>query len=143
MSSNRTLSPCVYMIDIFPLNEQILLHSHPYPPQPFGPKASNEHRKTDSQDPTTKMEDTLVPTRPSSHFDDDSDSLLDSDDEKSSNPTLMDLKIHFHGQTTALQVPRHTTISNLSAAIENSLSIEQSKQKIMISPKPGMLKYPF
>jgi len=84
-----------------------------------------------------------VPTGPSSHFAVDSDSLLDSDDETPSEPPLMGLTIRFHGQPTTLQVPRHTTISNLSAAIEKSLSIEQSKQKIMISPKPGMLKYPF
>jgi len=76
-------------------------------------------------------------------FHGDSDSLYDSNDESQSGVPLMDLTLHFHGQPTSLQIPRHTTISNLSAAIQDSLSIEQSKQKIMISPKPGMLKYPF
>jgi hypothetical protein len=94
-----------------------------------------------SQGPDTHVEPT-VSTR-ASEQEDQPDDLYDSDDEILSGVPLMDLTVHFHGQPTTLQVPRHTTISNLSTAIQDSLSIEQSKQKIMITPKPGMLKYPF
>jgi WLM domain len=94
-------------------------------------------------DAAAALQDAIVPERPASELDDHSDSPSDSDDELQSDASFMDLTIHFHGQPTTLQVPRQTTISNLSTAIQDSLSIEQSKQKIMISPKPGMLKYPF
>jgi uncharacterized ubiquitin-like protein YukD len=96
-----------------------------------------------SQDPSAHLEHSIGPTSPAPQFDNHPANLSDSDDELHSDVPLMDLTIHFHGQPIALQVPRHTTVSNLSAAIQDSLSIEQSKQKIMISPKPGMLKHPF
>ena len=75
-------------------------------------------------------------------FDDHGDGAYSADREPESEESL-NLTIHFRGQPTTLQVPRHTTIADLSTAIEQSLSIEQPKQKIMIAPKPGMLKYPF
>ena len=95
------------------------------------------------QDLDTPVDHLTLPARPAPESDHASESAYDSDEEPESDVPLMDLTVHFHGQPTTLQVPRHTTIANLSTAIEQSLSIEQPKQKIMISPKPGMLKHPF
>lgn len=40
-------------------------------------------------------------------------------------------------------LPSTSTIADLSAAIESTLSIPTSNQKLIISPKPGLLKPPF
>lgn len=97
----------------------------------------------DSQDANHHLEDPAVAMKPFSELDDNVDSLYSSDGDSQSAPPFMDLTLHFHGQPTALQVPHHTTVSDLATAIEQTLSIEQARQKIMISPKPGMLKHPF
>lgn len=57
--------------------------------------------------------------------------------------SAMDVIIHFHGQPNTLRIPADLTIAQLSSAISESLSIDESKQKIMIAPKPGILKHPF
>lgn len=97
----------------------------------------------DSQDLNLHPESPTMSTRPVSESDSLSFTIYESGVEMQSGASFMDLTIYFHGQPTNLQVPSHMTISNLSGAIEAFLSIEQSKQKIMITPKPGMLKHPF
>ena len=64
-----------------------------------------------------------------------------SDDEQ--HEALMDLTIHFHGQPNTLRVPQSLTVAQLSSSIHDSLAIEESKQKIMMAPKPGIIKHPF
>ncbi len=55
----------------------------------------------------------------------------------------MDIQINFHGKQSTVQVPQNITIAQLSSALTELLSIEPGKQKIMITPKPGILKPPF
>ena len=66
-----------------------------------------------------------------------------SDDQGDETQKGMDLTIQFHGKPTTLRVPSDLTVLQLASGISDSLSIEVSKQKIMISPKPGILKHPF
>ncbi len=99
----------------------------------------------------------LMPEQHPSQFDPINDDLLvggQHDAENSSVPDscesedeqqedLMDLTIHFHGQPNTLRVSQSLTVAQLSSSIHDSLAIEVSKQKIMIAPKPGILKAPF
>ena len=66
----------------------------------------------------------------------------DAEDE-GSPVELLELTIHFRGKPNTLHVPTTLTVSQLSSAITESLSIDTSKQKIMVAPKPGILKHPF
>src|SRR5271163_2998748 len=65
------------------------------------------------------------------------------DDELESEEEMMDVTIQFHGKPTSLRIPATLTVSQLSTAITSSLSIDADKQKLMIAPKPGLLKHPF
>ncbi|KAI9840918.1 MAG: hypothetical protein M1838_003854 [Thelocarpon superellum] len=53
------------------------------------------------------------------------------------------LTIHHHGTTHILPFPRDATLVDLSSTVTTNLSIPQSNQKFMITPKPGLLKPPF
>lgn len=55
----------------------------------------------------------------------------------------IDIQIHFHGTKFTLQAPQNITIAQLSTSLAELLSIEPEKQKLMITPKPGILKAPF
>ena len=55
----------------------------------------------------------------------------------------MEISIFFHGKESKVQVPTDVTISQLSSSFSDILAIDQAKQKIMITPKPGLLKPPF
>lgn len=55
----------------------------------------------------------------------------------------MDVHIHFHGKRFTVQAPQNITIVQLSSSLAEMLSIEPDKQKLMITPKPGILKPPF
>lgn len=48
-----------------------------------------------------------------------------------------------HGNFHTFEFPPDSTISNLADQIFFSLSIPQANQKLMITPKLGLLKYPF
>ena len=55
----------------------------------------------------------------------------------------MEINISFHGKAITTHVPSDLTISQLSSTFSDRLSIDPTKQKIMITPKPGLLKAPF
>jgi WLM domain len=55
----------------------------------------------------------------------------------------MNIQIHFHGEEFTVLAPTNITIAQLSASLAELLSIEPEKQKLMITPKPGILKAPF
>jgi hypothetical protein len=55
----------------------------------------------------------------------------------------MNIQIHFHGKEFTVQTPPNITIAQLSVSLAEILSIEPDKQKLMITPKPGILKAPF
>lgn len=57
--------------------------------------------------------------------------------------SLMNIHVHFHGKQFTVQAPTNITIAQLSSSLAEMLSIETEKQKIMITPKPGILKPPF
>jgi WLM domain len=59
------------------------------------------------------------------------------------NAAQMEVQIHFHGKQFTIQVPEDITIAQLSSSLAELLLIEPEKQKIMITPKPGLLKPPF
>jgi WLM domain len=63
-----------------------------------------------------------------------------SNDDESSN---ISIRIHFHGEEFLVQAPPNTTIAQLSMSLAELLSIEPEKQKLMITPKPGILRAPF
>jgi WLM domain len=64
------------------------------------------------------------------------------DDEGEDGPS-MDVQIHFHGKQFTIHVPEDITLAQLSTSLSELLSIEPDKQKLMITPKPGILKPPF
>ena len=66
-----------------------------------------------------------------SHVNEDDDSQIDV------------VQVHFHGKRLAIRAPKDITIAQLSSSLAELLSIEPEKQKMLITPKPGLLKYPF
>ncbi|KAI9767928.1 MAG: hypothetical protein M1835_006966 [Candelina submexicana] len=56
---------------------------------------------------------------------------------------ITDITINHHGEAIPLQLPSDATITNLSDAIAETLSIPPTHQKLMITPKIGLLKPPF
>lgn len=55
----------------------------------------------------------------------------------------IDIRIHFRGKQFTIQAPHDITIAQLSASLAELLTIESGKQKLLITPKPGVLKSPF
>jgi hypothetical protein len=55
----------------------------------------------------------------------------------------MQIKIHFHGKQFSLRIDDTMTIAGLSTSLTEKTSIAPEKQKIMITPRPGLLKPPF
>jgi WLM domain len=55
----------------------------------------------------------------------------------------MAVPIHFHGKQFTVQAPADISIAQLSLSLAELLSVEPAKQKIMITPKPGIFKPPF
>ena len=55
----------------------------------------------------------------------------------------LNLTIHHHGTPHPLTLPSSATLQDLSSALASNLSIPPEKQKLLISPKPGMQKPPF
>ncbi|KAL8853334.1 MAG: hypothetical protein Q9221_001810 [Calogaya cf. arnoldii] len=53
------------------------------------------------------------------------------------------LSFSHHGTSHTFDFPQSATISDLAERIYTSLSIPQAHQKFMITPKLGILKYPF
>lgn len=72
------------------------------------------------------------PTESTAHDDSDTESVEE-----------MKIDVAFHGKISTLQVPVDSTISYLSSLFSNILAIDPTKQKILITPKPGLLKHPF
>ena len=54
-----------------------------------------------------------------------------------------DLTVHFHGQPTQLKAPSYLSVAGFAKATSVTLSIDETKLKLMIAPKPGILKHPF
>lgn len=59
------------------------------------------------------------------------------------NTNTLSITLTHHGQTHILAFPPAATIADLSAAIASALSIPPTHQKLLITPKPGLLKPPF
>ncbi|KAI4137989.1 MAG: hypothetical protein L6R39_007016 [Caloplaca ligustica] len=53
------------------------------------------------------------------------------------------ITFHHHGTRHMFDFPSDATISDLAFRVSTSLSIPQEHQKFMITPKIGVLKYPF
>lgn len=70
------------------------------------------------------------------------DSPTEHDNDQDDGP-LIDVQIHFHGKQFTLQAPQAITVAQLSSSLVDLLSIEREKQKLMLTPRPGMLKPPF
>ncbi|KAF4553972.1 WLM domain-containing protein 1 [Elsinoe fawcettii] len=65
---------------------------------------------------------------------------------ESSTPSaedLIDLTIHYHKEPITLSLPSTSTIADLSALITTDFDIPPTSQKLLISPKPGLLRPPF
>ncbi|MCJ1352611.1 MAG: hypothetical protein MMC33_002595 [Icmadophila ericetorum] len=60
-----------------------------------------------------------------------------------SSTSDIDITIHHHGKTHTFSFPQDSVISDLSNEIHNVLLISPEYQKFLITPKVGMLKYPF
>ncbi|KAG8624030.1 hypothetical protein KVT40_009006 [Elsinoe batatas] len=56
---------------------------------------------------------------------------------------LISLTIHYHKEPIALSLPSASTIDDLSALITADFDIPPTSQKLLISPKPGLLRPPF
>lgn len=70
------------------------------------------------------------------------ESSIDDDSHEDDGPQI-DIQIHFHGKQFTIQASENITIAQLSSSLADLLSIEPEKQKIMVTPKPGLLKNPF
>lgn len=57
--------------------------------------------------------------------------------------STIELTIHHHGKPSTFTFSSDATITDLSSAVSNTLSIPPSNQKYMITPKLGVLKPPF
>lgn len=53
------------------------------------------------------------------------------------------LTVHYHGRPISLTFALNATISDLSLTIAEDLEIPPSNQKLLVSPKPGLLRPPF
>ena len=72
--------------------------------------------------------------------------LTDSDQENGSSqpsPNELHLTIHHHGKPQDFRFPSHATITDLCTAITENFLIPPSNQKLMITPKFGLIKPPF
>ncbi|KAF2221471.1 WLM domain-containing protein [Elsinoe ampelina] len=56
---------------------------------------------------------------------------------------LISLTIHYHKEPITLSLPSTSTIADLSALITIDFDIPPTSQKLLISPKPGLLRPPF
>jgi hypothetical protein len=54
-----------------------------------------------------------------------------------------ELTVYHHGTAHIIQVPASATLQDLSSELERVLNIPIENQKLLIAPKPGMLKAPF
>ncbi|KAI5306074.1 hypothetical protein KEM56_002300 [Ascosphaera pollenicola] len=63
--------------------------------------------------------------------------------ERSDSPETRSLKVHFHGQAHLLDLPQDATLEDLSNASHDVFNVPPENQKFLISPKPGMRKFPF
>jgi len=61
----------------------------------------------------------------------------------SADADILTLTLQYHGEPITLSFPPDATISDLSETISTDLSIPPSNQKLLISPKPGLLRPPF
>ncbi|KAI9813906.1 MAG: hypothetical protein M1832_006053 [Thelocarpon impressellum] len=64
-------------------------------------------------------------------------------DSPADSPADLQLAVHHHGNVHTVSLPAAATIADLSAALDELLCIPPSHQKLMITPKPGLLKAPF
>jgi hypothetical protein len=55
----------------------------------------------------------------------------------------LSLTLQYHGQPLTLTLPKTCTITDLSTLISTDLDIPPSNQKLLISPKPGLMRPPF
>jgi WLM domain len=70
------------------------------------------------------------------------DLLMDRESNEDEDPQ-MDIQVHFHGKQFIIRAPENITVAQFSSSLAELLSIEPEKQKLMITPKPGILKPPF
>ncbi|GME56735.1 Ubiquitin and WLM domain-containing protein [Neofusicoccum parvum] len=69
--------------------------------------------------------------------------LTPDDDAAAAASNTLSITLTHHGQPHTLHLPPTATITDLSAAIATTLSIPPTHQKLLITPKPGLLKPPF
>ena len=60
-----------------------------------------------------------------------------------SEPDFISLTLLYHGERITLDFLSDATITDLSTTITTDLHIPPETQKLLISPKPGLLKPPF
>ncbi|KAF2085822.1 WLM-domain-containing protein [Saccharata proteae CBS 121410] len=66
----------------------------------------------------------------------------DTSDATASNDDLSITLTH-HGKPHTFTFPSSATISDLSARIASELSVQPANQKLLVTPKPGLLRPPF
>ncbi len=59
------------------------------------------------------------------------------------NYPQIDIEIHFHSKKFTIRAPQDISVAQLSSSLFELLSIHPEKQKIMITPRPGILRHPF
>lgn len=63
--------------------------------------------------------------------------------EAPTNEDTIDVSFAHHGEKHTFTLPTSATISDLSDTISSTLSVPPENQKLLVSPKPGLLKPPF
>ncbi|KAL4816298.1 WLM domain-containing protein [Aspergillus spinulosporus] len=59
------------------------------------------------------------------------------------DPAQLTIQIHHHGDTHPITLPKDATLQDLATALASNFRIPLENQKLLIAPKPGMLKAPF
>ncbi|OJJ49880.1 hypothetical protein ASPZODRAFT_1055495 [Penicilliopsis zonata CBS 506.65] len=68
---------------------------------------------------------------------------LDTPDASMVDPGEMAITVHHHGKPHTLRLPADATLEDLTLSLASSLHIPVENQKLLVAPKPGMLKPPF
>ncbi|KKK20590.1 zinc metalloprotein [Aspergillus rambellii] len=58
-------------------------------------------------------------------------------------PQILAFTIHHHGKTHPIELPITATLQDLTSTLATTFQIPLENQKLLIAPKPGMLKSPF
>jgi hypothetical protein len=88
------------------------------------------------------MDDTEYDPAVQHHISQDTDTMSAINTDETAGPQLT-LVVHHHGQPLQISLPEDGTLADLAAHLATTLSIPETHQKFLVTPKVGLLKPPF